>query len=813
VNHRLTVTAALASAAASTALVPLLSGGKWFWGGIGAIIIVAAVGTATRHRALRALPALVCLLCALVALMLYLNVLYSASSSFLGLFPTDASLVQLWRSALQGLRDTRTLAPPVPGHPGLELLATAGIGLVAAVTDLVAVRLRRCALAGLPLLVLFSVPIAANAGRSAVENVVLFCLGMAGYLALLSADGRERLRLWGRLVTPWNAHSDEPAEELGSGPSTHALAASGRRIGLTAVVIAMFAPLLIPGLHAHKIFPGPGDGFGGPGDGKGAGAGIVNPLIQMTADLREAKPSVVLKYHTTDTTQDPPYLQVFVLGNLTTTNWTLSPGIKGVPLAGGGGLPPVPALTGKWPTVQTKVRIQPGVTATQSFLPLPYPARQVSISGGWQADPGTLMVYSTSAPLSGLDYTVTSDLVVPLRSRLASSPAGAGDMGAYLTVPQSFRSLTSLAKKITKGATTPYEKAGDLQSWFTSGKFKYSLEVTEPSGAAGLSNFLNVTRRGYCQQFAFAMAVLARLLGIPSRVVVGYTAGTSQGNGNYQVMTSDAHAWPELYFRGLGWLGWEPTPSGTAVGQGTATKPPYSVLPGSQSQGGVSPGGTGAHPGGREGPRPFQPEGGYGRHGIQPPGDVTGGAPGSATGTGSGGSPAVPLIVVAVLLAAALLTPRTARSLTRRRRWMTAHGDAARAHAAWFELLDDLTDYGISHDPGETPRAVARRVAAGQRLAGPARQALDRLAQAEERASYAREPGPAGGLAEDVTAVRGAVSASVTAAARWQARLLPGSAVDRTRHAVAHVLDVFGWVEVAITWMGKQLPRTRPGQG
>ncbi len=114
-NHRLTITAALASAAASTALVPLLSGGKWFWGGIGAIIVVAAVGTATRRRALRALPAVVCLLCALVALLLYLNLLYSAKTLSGHLLPTTASLVRPVALRGQGLRLTaQKLASPVP---------------------------------------------------------------------------------------------------------------------------------------------------------------------------------------------------------------------------------------------------------------------------------------------------------------------------------------------------------------------------------------------------------------------------------------------------------------------------------------------------------------------------------------------------------------------------------------------------------------------------------------------------------------------------------------------------------------------------
>nr|BFE88893.1 hypothetical protein GCM10020093_114940 [Planobispora longispora] len=81
------------------------------------------------------------------------------------------------------------------------------------------------------------------------------------------------------------------------------------------------------------------------------------------------------------------------------------------------------------------------------------------------------------------------------------------------------------------------------------------------------------SRAGYCEQFAAAMAVLARAVDIPSRVAIGYTGGTSV-SGRWNVRTHDSHAWPELYFEGAGWLRFEPTPSGPA-GQGTATRPPY----------------------------------------------------------------------------------------------------------------------------------------------------------------------------------------------------------------------------------------------
>jgi transglutaminase-like putative cysteine protease len=805
VNHRLTATAALASAAASTGLFLLIMGGTWFWGGLGAIIVVAVIGTLTR---LRVLPPAVCLLAALGGLLLYLNLVYEAKPSFLHLFPTGASLAALWRLGQQGLNDTQQYASPVPPLHGIVLLATAGIGLVAVLTDLTAVRLRRCALAGLPLLVLFIVPVASGAGKNGVGDAIVFCLGMAGYLALLSADGRERLRLWGRLVTPWTPAPDEPAEELGNGPSTRALAASGRRIGLAAVALALFVPVLVPSLQAHKIFP---SDHHGPGVGPGTGHGgtTLSPLVQMNHQLNEAKPSVVLTYHTTD--QAPQYLQMFVLGTLTDTSWKMSLG-RGVRVDGTATLPQVPGRPiGTWPTATTTIQVHGNALAGGDFLPVPYAPRELRAQGSWDADPDTLMLYTPSQSLDGLQYSVTSLDVEPVQ--LDAGPIPPGSMAQYLSVPKSYRSLRPLAKRIVKGASGPGAEARVLEHYFLApGRFTYSLAPPPaPGGDNAVKYFLKTSRTGYCQQFAFAMAVLARLLGIPSRVVVGYTAGTrtgpgpaKTGAGNYVVRTSDAHAWPELYFQGLGWLRMEPTPPGTGIGQGTAIPPNYTAA-GPGTAGGAAPSfSSPLH--GRAQPGPEQRTGLFNL--SHKGGLLADGQAGKSARKGHSGPPVL-LFALAALLLIGLITPRVTRSLIRRRRWLTARTDAARAHAAWSELLDDLTDYGIRHGPGETPRTVEMRVARRLRLAESDREALLRITQAEERASYARAPGPSGTLAADVAKVRGTISASATRGSRWQARLLPASAVERARQALSHALDLFGWLEVATGRARRRLARAR----
>ena len=191
VNTRLTVAAAVATVLATIALYPLMNGGMWFWGGVGAVIVVAVVGATTR----RAIPAILCFLAAIAGLFLYLNAAFAGRQSWVGLVPTGASVRHLQLLIRQAMAETSKYAPPVPPRPGIVLLTVAGIGLVAVLTDVLAVRLHRSAIAGLPLLVLFCVPLTTDARPGPVGVTLVFCAGMVGYLGLLSADGRHRLRL------------------------------------------------------------------------------------------------------------------------------------------------------------------------------------------------------------------------------------------------------------------------------------------------------------------------------------------------------------------------------------------------------------------------------------------------------------------------------------------------------------------------------------------------------------------------------------------------------------------------------------------
>ncbi len=849
---RLTLTAALAVILASISVSPVLHGVVWFWAGAAAAIVAAACGMLTRMSAPRSaaagfvlaaiacwpmfsapapgwkaaggvivaatagrlvrpgiLRAPACLITYLSGLWIYLNLAFVPGTALGGVVPTTASAARLWHLATLGAAE-HIYRPPVPETAGAVLLAAAGIGAMAIITDVIAIHLRSPALAGLPLLTLYCVPISTSAHQSSINAAITFSLALIGYLALLAADGRERFRIWGRLITVWQARGDEP----GAQPDTRALAASGRRIGLAAACLAIVLPLLVPGLRVHSLFSGHGDA---PGSGPSAGyAALPSPLVQLQDELRQTTPVTILTYRTTNPTPEYQYLQVYVLNyDPASGTWTLVPpsASSGV---GSGPLRPAPGLSPDIPstTSSTRITLSKHLRSTGSrfsFLPLPYAPTRLQIGSGWLEDDQTLMVYSARAGLSGLSYTVNSREADPAADQAGLAGSVPRQIAAgYLGVsPEVYRALRPLAERITRSAKTPFQKAMALQSWFTApGRFTYSLTARYPNTTGGLISFLTKQRSGYCQQFALAMATLARLVGIPSRVAVGYTAGTLLSGNEWQVTSADAHAWPELYFAGGGWLRFEPTPGPSAGGQGTAVPPPYTQPSTGRGSG---PGSSTQQPGTRPGPkassglvpnshlrRLLAGEGGLGTGPVR--------SSGSDLGT-------VAWLTAVVVLGLALIAPMTIRFATRRRRWLLAGTDAARAEAAWREFTGDLTDFRIAWRPSDSPRAAGRRVTEQLTLTGQPQEALSRLVFAVERARYSAHPAPAGGLRDDIATIRRAVARTAGRRDRLRAVLLPPSAFSQLHEGWQRVLDAVGRADNAGLRVQVRLRRSLAARG
>ena len=218
----------------------------------------------------------------------------------------------------------------------------------------------------------------------------------------------------------------------------------------------------------------------------------------MNSQLRQKEPVHVLTYQTTD--PSPQYLQVYVLSNLTTNTWTLA-SAAGVPVKDGKlpGPPGLSRITRTTPQT-TKITLAKGLTTgphLASFLPLPYPARSVSVAGDWRSDPRSLTMFSAQS-LGGLSYTTVSREVSPTPQQLQQSGQIPNSISTnYLSVPGAFEPLSKLAQRITSGQSTFYGEAVALQRWFTqSGKFTYSLNVHQPDTAQALIDFLTKTRRG-----------------------------------------------------------------------------------------------------------------------------------------------------------------------------------------------------------------------------------------------------------------------------------------------------------------------------
>ena len=329
---------------------------------------------------------------------------------------------------------------------------------------------------------------------------------------------------------------------------------------------------------------------------------------------------------------------------------------------------------------------------------------------------------------------------------------------------------------MTETATSNYDKAVALQKYFTSGDFQYS--VTAPveghydgGNFAAVATFLSA-KSGYCIHFASAMAVMARTLGIPSRIAIGYHPGNatsvhSGGATTYDVYSDQLHAWPELWFAGVGWLSFEPTP-------GLGLVPPAYSLPDYAAVSAAAPlrdaAGNTVAP---TAPKP-KAETDPGATAVVDP-QVQAAAQGRAW-----------LIALAIVLLAAAIavTPAAVRRLRRRRRLRQMLQVARPATLGWAEVADTASDYRFDVAEGETARNFARRIGHLYRM--PAEPVADLLTAAEQE-QFARpgagelSPERRAELVADVRAILTAISAQATVADDRRALFLPLSLWARMR--------------------------------
>jgi transglutaminase-like putative cysteine protease len=772
-------------AAAATMLAALPIGSifaTWNWLFLVGITVAAICGTGMAVRAARG-PVWVQAVGMSGALLLVLTWLFPSGSELFFL-PTPATIANFASLINEAGTQIQQEAIPVPDLNGISFLTTAGIGLVAILVDLFAVGLRKPALAGLPMLAIYSVPVAVlPEGMSLLP----FAFAAAGYLWLLVTDSVDRVRRFGRRFTGDGRDVDlwEPSP----------LASAGRRLAVVGVVVAMLLPLAVPWtsgiLDRFLTGTGPGSGIG---QGNGSAA-EVDLFALLNSSLNRDKAFEMVRVTTND--EAPYYLRIG------TADQVAPDGFRNRQASGGdtigGGLPEVIIPQGEG--VRTgNYHASVDIIDFDSRLAPVYlqPQSVKGLENAWSYDPFTDQIWSRRLSVSGKRYEF--DYI-----RASYTPASLRAVGDGAELDPTLRALTytppvpqveQTVAELTTGKTTEYDKVRAIYDSFSTERgFRYTLKPKSGTSGNAIVDFL-AGKEGFCVQYAAAMAWLVRAAGYPARVAIGFTRGSAIDSRTYAMTNFNLHAWTEVYFPTIGWVPFDPTPPANVIGSvSTSWAPgPNDSTPGGQPVETDEPGNPTGSPGAGPTPRIRDDDGGGG----------LGGAFKGTTGRWTLAGGGVVLLGLLVLIMPALRRS----SLRRGRRPRSAPGlmvegdgqgpprsgayvlvvdateiQAARrdAHAAWEELIDTMVDFDIEVDPAETPRATAERLTGLPAMPSTAGPQADLLASAEERARYARTPLRPDPLDAAVRGVRRAFLSRATRRERLSAALMPRSVLQRWR--------------------------------
>ena len=776
-DRRAAAAAAAATTLGSLALLPVFTTSAWLrpvlsvvlvvWGGG---VLLRSGGPALWQRVApgRPVPRAVGLagtvavpITQLVLVLVVLTVFYAPADAWWRLLPTPASVTDLAGVFTDGSAELREQATPALPLTGLVALTALLVGLVAVAVDLIAVAGRQAALAGLGLLLLYCVPVSTISGSFGLTPVVA---PAAGFGLLLWADQRRRL-----------AAGDRPTARATTGSGSQA----ALRVGVLALLGGILLGAVLPTLPEGSF----GTGLGG-GSGPGGATGTaLDPVAALQGQLTLPEPKELLRVESD--VPDPGHLRAVVLDQYDADDgWTMS-NLDGELSVTDPDLAPLPPA-------QDRRRVTARFIARghdDRFLPVLWSPQSVAISDpdDWRYDPATGTVFGRETTTGQRSWFVEADQPVPDPALLQSAaPLDPADpvQQRFTALPELDPEVTAQVGKLIEGAQTPYQRVRRISDYLSdrSNGFVYSLSTAPGTSDDHLVNFLRL-KRGYCEQYAGAMAVMVRAAGIPARVALGYTPGEVLGDGSRRVTTDDAHAWVEAYFSGLGWVPFDPTPISEERSVDLPWAPRGADDPAAAAEGSTATTAPQAQP--------------------TPRTDRAGEAVSAAQAPTAAQGWVRPLLVTtgAVLLVAALVAvPAGARVLQRRRR-LAAGG----ARDLWDELVATVADLGLELDPAWTPRrsaaSLADRAGHGRDpvLASRAADAVHRLALAEEAASY----GPPAELGEEQgrrlreelnTARRGLEQAAPRRtrllAALWPASLVTGTAaasVDRLRGLTARI--------------------------
>ncbi|WP_010203293.1 transglutaminase family protein [Salinibacterium sp. PAMC 21357] len=512
----------LAIGVAASSLGAVLTEGAWWFPLMAVAVVVLATAAAVRNMSPRAIVGSIA---GLIAAGVLLVLMFAADTAIAGIVPTGETFARFAQLARDGNESIANQRFPADAETGIVYLICLGALAVTLAMDVAAFVIRKPALTGIPLLVLLLVP---SFVRSELHDAFVFALTALAYVTILIVASP---RLSVRAAWP-----------LASG----------------ALVLSLVVPLLLPSVE-QAVEPGSRPGLISTG---------VNPIINLSSDLRRSAPLLALTYTAEGTGE---YLRVAVLDEFGDDTW--QPSGNGGDSGDNMDAFALPAgFTDAVPFSESQMQIQIERIRGR-YLPVPYATTEVAgLTGDWTWESEGLTVSTASANSKDQEYEVSYVTPAPSIELLQAAPTTLPEgYEKYLALPETLPSVVAeTAQEVVGGAATRIDQALALQSFFKDGDFEYSEEAPladdyDGSGAEVLAEFLDA-KSGYCVHFASAMAAMARTLDIPARVVVGFTPGQKKADPDsdeveFVVSTDNLHSWPELYFPTIGWLRFEPTVS------------------------------------------------------------------------------------------------------------------------------------------------------------------------------------------------------------------------------------------------------------
>jgi transglutaminase-like putative cysteine protease len=466
------------------------------------------------------------------ALLAYLHARQSLTNGL----PLGRTWSYMWQELSDSWQLIGEAVPPLALRSGFGFVGLISLALIAFLADSFAFRFAGRVEALIPSTIVFVVVSSVGIDRN---RTIVTTLWVATAIAAVAV-----LRLRHQLTRSSKLFGYRP------GRTTILSASSIVIMAVVASLIASIAGPRIPGATEEswlKTRPG-------------QSGSQLDPLVDIRGRLSDPTDQILFSV----AAEFPSYWRVTSLPTFDGNTWTVSQDLLN---SAAGRLASLSSISEVGVAATEVIQLFTIQNLAGTFAPVadrPTQLRSATRSLFYEPESGTLLVSKEGLKFND-NYQIVSTVIVPSAEALRISSSSSPPDAQYLRLPQKqdLTQIQQIVDQIIEGSTGNYEKLLAIQSYFRN-NFAYSLDVPASTSAGATMDFLT-RKSGYCEQFSSTFALFARLIGIPSRVAIGFTPGEASpiGTSNvelFNVRSQHAHAWPEVWFDGIGWVLFEPTP-------------------------------------------------------------------------------------------------------------------------------------------------------------------------------------------------------------------------------------------------------------